>query len=51
MSIGSLYHSTISKIKTRLHGQQAFVCFYCGAVYHNLDEYNQHVESMHYHER
>ncbi|KAJ2822080.1 hypothetical protein GGI24_004038 [Coemansia furcata] len=37
--------------KGRLSGQQAYVCFYCAAIYHDLDEYNNHVESQHYHER
>ncbi|KAJ1663284.1 hypothetical protein EV178_005112 [Coemansia sp. RSA 1646] len=51
MSLGCIYHSAIEKVRCRLHGQQAFVCFYCGAIYDNLDAYNQHVESLHYHER
>ncbi|KAJ1829234.1 hypothetical protein LPJ56_000536 [Coemansia sp. RSA 2599] len=39
------------KRRMRLNAQQSFVCFYCGAIYENLDLYNTHVESMHYHER
>ncbi|KAJ2439561.1 hypothetical protein GGH19_005355 [Coemansia sp. RSA 1807] len=51
MFVGSLYNSAVAKVRARLHGQQAFVCFYCGAVYDNLDAYNNHVETLHYHER
>ncbi|KAJ2786470.1 hypothetical protein GGI15_001499 [Coemansia interrupta] len=40
-----------AKRKMRLGAQQSFVCFYCGAIYENLDLYNHHVESQHYHER
>ncbi|KAJ2738758.1 hypothetical protein H4S06_006399 [Coemansia sp. BCRC 34490] len=51
MSFGCAYHSVVAKIRGRLHREQAFVCFYCGAIYDNLDAYNVHVESQHYHER
>ncbi|KAJ2792838.1 hypothetical protein GGI18_000082 [Coemansia linderi] len=40
-----------ARFQGRLNGQQAYVCFYCAAIYHDLDEYNSHVESQHYHER
>ncbi|KAJ2042963.1 hypothetical protein GGH94_001477 [Coemansia aciculifera] len=39
------------RFKGRLSAQQAYVCFYCAAIYHDLEEYNNHVESQHYHER
>ncbi|KAJ1730134.1 hypothetical protein LPJ61_003177 [Coemansia biformis] len=51
MSVGSLYASAVAKLKARMFGQQAYVCFYCGAIYHDQDEYNTHVEVTHYHER
>ncbi|KAJ2910537.1 hypothetical protein GGI21_000775 [Coemansia aciculifera] len=39
------------RLKNQSNAQQAYVCFYCAAMYQDLDEYNAHVESQHYHER
>ncbi|KAJ2331028.1 hypothetical protein GGI00_003441 [Coemansia sp. RSA 2681] len=54
MASGARYYSakqSAGRFKGRLSVQQAYVCFYCGAIYHDLDDYNAHVESQHYHER
>lgn len=36
-----------AKKNTLYANQQAFVCFYCNAIYHDQDAYNAHVENIH----
>ncbi|KAJ2779866.1 hypothetical protein H4R18_003759 [Coemansia javaensis] len=51
MSVRSVYASAVAKLKARVYRNNAYVCFYCGAEYYDQDDYNTHVEVMHYHER